>query len=91
MKQDSETQKIRGIVLEAVKAIMKAHLEDMKKHGLLYRGNVMDVTIDDKFMSMNFGFCDEFKEFISEQIRCGNLQDGASKKIVVILDDDSGD
>lgn len=79
---------VKQIVLAAVKAIMRAHLEDLKSRGALFVGKIMDVDIDENLCYMKFEFSNEFKEFVEERLRTGNIKDAMNNKIVIILDED---
>jgi hypothetical protein len=87
MSEDKDN-KLKPIVLSAVKAIMRAHLEDMKKQGLLFKGPIMDIDIDSGFESLNFKVSKEFIEFLEANIKKGSFQNGLSSKIVIILEGD---
>jgi len=82
-----QDNKLKPIVLSAVKAIMQAHLKDLKERGLLFRGNIMDVDVSEDLGRLDFKFSNEFSEFVASQIRDGKFVDGLSNKLVIIIDD----
>ena len=91
MSKEKEDRNLRPIVLSAVKAIMKAHLEDLKKQGLLFIGPIMEVDISQSYETLKFTVSKELINFLELQIKKGSFQDGLSNKIVIILDNKKED
>ena len=91
MSKGEDDKRLRPIVLSAVKAIMKAHLEDLKNNGLLFHGPIIDIDISENLDTMTFRVSKELTRFLESHMQDGSLQNGLSSKIVIILDADKGD
>jgi hypothetical protein len=86
LNEQSETQKLRPMLLAAVKGVMQAHIKDLQRSGAVFTGQIMDISLEDNMTYLSFKFSDEFTQFMVNQIEKGALKGGLDKKTVIILD-----